>query len=214
MKIEKISDTQMRFILRQSDLDERDINLNELSHGSDKTQRLFKEIVRIAQDEGVFPTESTPYLIEASRQGADCLAVMVTKIDSKEMEKRFSLEPTIKDQNRFKQNGFIDQTECETQDSHSVFSFSNLDSVASACDAINPIFTGDSKLYKYENMYFLLLINETQDDRTTADLEIILLEFGQKHVSNSLSKQYLADHAEVLIHTNAVSKLSQYTTCP
>ncbi|MCL2360775.1 MAG: adaptor protein MecA [Defluviitaleaceae bacterium] len=213
MRIEKISDTQMKFILRQTDLDERDIKINELSHGSDKTQQLFREMVRLAQDEGPTPAENAPYLIEASRIGVDCLAVVVTKIDPEEMEKRISLVPAAKERCKFKKSSFIDQTDCPSGDSHSIFSFDDLDLAAIAADAINLIFHGESELYKLGNLYFLWLINETEDDRTTSDLESILMEFGQKHISGELSKQYLAEHGEAIISKDAVSKLCQYATC-
>jgi len=210
MKIEKISETQMKFILRQPDLEERDIKINELSHESDKTQQLFKEIVRMAQDEGAFPAESTPYLIEASRLGVDCLAIMVTQINQEEMEKRFSLAPDVKELSQFKKCGFIDQSNCPGGDSHSIFSFDCIDITAAAAEAICANFTGQSKLYKLESQYFIWFLNETCDDRTTADLEAALMEFGQKHISNELSAQYLNEHGELLISENAIIKLGSY----
>jgi len=212
MKIEKISETQMKFILRQPDLDERDIKINELSHESDKTQQLFREVVRMAQDEGAFPTESTPYLIEASRLGVDCLAIVVTQINQEEMEKRFNLVPATKEHSRFKKSGFIDQSDCPGGDSHLVFSFADLDVAADAAEAVGTNFAGLSRLYKLENQFFIWLKNETCDDRTTADLEAVLMEFGHKHISNALSAQYLDEHGKAIINENAVEKLGSYAT--
>jgi len=208
MRIERISDTQMKFILMHTDLEERDIKLSELSHSSDKTQRLFREIMQLAQDEGAFPTESAPFLMEAVRLGVDSLAVIVTKLTPEDVE-RFNLAPTAKDHCRFKRSPLIEEAEYPGEDSHSVFSFDNLDMVASSTHAISGIFSGESQLYKLNGQYFLWLLNETEDDRTTADLEAIMMEFGQKHVSGMLSKQYLAEHGELIID-DAVGKLELY----
>jgi len=208
MRIERISDTQMKFVLMSTDLEERDIKLSELSHSSDKTQRLFREIIQIAQDEGAFTSESTPYLMEAARVGVDGLAVVVTKLDAEDME-RFNITSNVKNTCRFKRAPLIEQPEYTNEDSHSVFSFVDLDMAALATHAIYNIFSGESQLYKLNGQYYLWLLNETMDDRTTDDLEAVMLEFGQKHVSNVLSRQYLAEHGE-LIFDDAVDKLNLY----
>jgi len=210
MRIERISETQMKFVLMNHDLEERDIDISELSHSSDKTQELFREIMQLAQEEGSFSSENAPFLIEAMRVGVDCLTVMVTKMDMTDLEQRFSLVPAAKGRCRFKRNGFIDQQDYPGEDSQVVFSFEGLDMAAAAAAAINNVFSGESQLYKLNGRFFLWIQNETEDDRTTADLETILSEFGQKHTANGLGRQYLAEHGEAVITVDAVSKLGLY----
>jgi len=192
------------------DLEERDINISELSHSSKKTQELFKEIMQLAQEEGSFSSAHNPYLIEAVRVGVDSLSVMVTKMDAGDLERRFTLIPASKGNCRFKRNGFISQPDYPGEDSQVVFSFEKLDMAAAAAAAINSVFSGESQLYKFKGRFYLWVQNETEDDRTTADLETIILEFGQKHTSNGLGQQFLAEHGETLIESDAVSKLSLY----
>ena len=211
MKIEKISSTQMKFVLRHDELEERDIDISEMSHTSDKTQQLFKEIVKLAQEEGSFLSESTPYLIEAMRVGVDSLVIMVTQLDEEDLKNKYSLVPAAKERCKFKRAGFISQPEHAGADSHSVFSFGDIDTVASACEAIAPVFCGHSRLYKLEGRFFLWLANETEDDRPTSDLEAILREFGDKHVSSALSLQYLQEHGDEIIADDAIDKLSMYS---
>ena len=45
MKIEKISDTQIKVTLNHSDLMDRDLKLSELAYGSQKAQALFKDMM-------------------------------------------------------------------------------------------------------------------------------------------------------------------------
>ena len=40
------------------------------------------------------------------------------------------------------------------------------------------------------------------------DLESIISEYGEKHISNIISKYYLDEYAEVIIKNNALSILS------
>ena len=60
MRIERISETQIKFVLMNDDLEERDIKINELSYASDKTQQLFREIMTMVQDEHEFAECETP----------------------------------------------------------------------------------------------------------------------------------------------------------
>jgi len=210
MRIERINDKQLQFLLMQADLLERDIKISELSHSSDKTQRLFKEIIQIAQDEAAFVSESTQYLVEAKKIGVDCLVIMLTKIDADDMEKYYGLIPTRGKQSHEESENPSTQAIPECDEMFSVFSFEDLDVAATAADATGLIFCGDSHLYKLNGRYYLLLLNEADGEHSTADIEAILHEFGDKHVSSVLSKQYLCEYGDLIISEDAVGKLGLY----
>ena len=187
MRIERLNDSQMKFILKHTDLEERDIKINELSHSSDKTKRLFKEVVRLAQDEGAL--EDTPYLIEAKRFGVDSLSIIVTMINASDMDKYLA--------------------KVSPKNNNMIFSFMDLDVAAAASEVIGPGFVGESQIYKLDGIYFLWVHPSTDDVCQT--LETVLLEFGQKHDASMLSKQYLAEHGEQIISEDAIGKLCIYT---
>ena len=195
MRIERLNDSQMKFILKHADLEEWDIKINELSHSSDKTQRLFKEIVRLAQDEGALSSENTPYLIEAMRMGVDSLTILVTRINASDMEKYLA---------KVAAKG-ADRPAC----SYMIFSFMDLDMVAAASEVIGPGFTGESQVYKLDSKYFLWISPDTED--VCSGLEAVLLEFGQKHEASILSRQYLTEYGEQIISEDAIGKLCIYT---
>lgn len=65
MKIEKISESQIKFILTQSDLSERNIKIEDLTSPSEKTQALFRDIMEQAMEEYGFSSENTPLMVEA-----------------------------------------------------------------------------------------------------------------------------------------------------
>ena len=212
MKIEKISETQVKFILTHADLAERNIKTNELSYSSDKVQQLFQEMMQQATIECDFETANTPLMMEAVPFGDDGIMVMVTKLtDLPEIERTLSLMPLAKAALRFKKIGLIDPPEeSQEEDSISVFSFDALDTMAAAAGQLYRLFTGVSKAYKLDGRFYLMLQNETEDGRTTTELEAFLREFGQKHVSNAISRQYLDERGELLIKDHAVEKLFAY----
>lgn len=212
MKIERISDNQVKFILTHDDLAERNIQMNELSYGSDKARQLFQDMMRQAMTECDFESTNAPLMMEAVPLGEEGVMVMVTKLtDMTDVERTLNLFPLAKAALRFKRNGLIDPPEeSPEEDSISVFSFEALDTLAAAAAGLHGQFKGISKAYKHDGRFYLMLQNKTEDNRTTADLEALLNEYGQKHISNSISRQYLEERGEVLIQDNAVEKLHSY----
>ena len=91
MTIERLSDTQIRCTLNKQDLQERQLQLSELFYGSEKAKALFRDLVQMASYECGFDTEDMPLMIEAIPVDADCLVLVVTKVeDSEELDSRFS----------------------------------------------------------------------------------------------------------------------------
>jgi len=214
VKIERISDTQLKFILKDDDLAERNIRLSELSYASDKTQRLFKEIMQYVQEEQ-FVAENTHLMFEAMRVGVDSLVVVVTKMGDNPIgisgEKKFNIVPAAKGRCRYKRkSGLINKRGYSREESFSIFSFATIEDMAAGTSRLESHFKGRSQVYKMEERYYLLLVNETEDVKTTGSLEKILYEFGQKHTSSGMSASFLSERGVVLISEGAVEKLRAY----
>ena len=218
MRVERINETQMKFVLMTDDLEERDIKISELSYSSDKTQQLFREIMQLVQYEQEFVSGNTPLIFEAMRVGVDSLVIVVTKVNENNAnmamtgnEKNFNLVPAARQKCRFKRlGGLIENLASHAEDSYSVFSFADMDLLTASVIRLPGNFSGESRVYKLEGRYYLVLNNRTEDKRTTAELESVLYEFGRKHVSNSLSHLFVSERAEVIIAESAISKLRAY----
>lgn len=91
MKIEKISDNQIRCTLNQADLTSRQLKISELAYGSSKAKALFKDMMKQASYECGFEADDMPLMIEAIPVSADCIVIIVTKVDDpEELDTRFS----------------------------------------------------------------------------------------------------------------------------
>jgi len=91
MKIEKINENQIRCTLNKYDLASRQIKISELAYGTDKAKRLFKDMMQQASAEFGFEAEDIPLMIEAIPISADCIILMITKVeDPEELDTRFS----------------------------------------------------------------------------------------------------------------------------
>ena len=51
MKLEKLSDTQIRCTLSKEDLSQRQLHLSELAYGSEKAKELFRDMMQQASIE-------------------------------------------------------------------------------------------------------------------------------------------------------------------
>ena len=91
MKIEKISDTQIRCTLNKDDLIDRELKISELAYGTAKAKALFRELMQQASYECGFEVDDLPLMIEAIPVSPDCLVLVVTKVeDPEELDTRFS----------------------------------------------------------------------------------------------------------------------------
>lgn len=91
MKIEKLSDNQIRCTLNKSDLASRQLKISELAYGSEKAKELFRDMMQQASYELGFEADDIPLMIEAIPVSADCIVLIVTKVDDpEELDTRFS----------------------------------------------------------------------------------------------------------------------------
>lgn len=91
MKIERISENQIRCTLNKADLAEKELMLSELAYGSEKARELFRELMQQASNELGFEVGDIPLMIEAIPVSAECLILIITKVeDPDELDTRFS----------------------------------------------------------------------------------------------------------------------------
>lgn len=91
MKIEKVSENQIKCTLSREDLASRHLRISELAYGSDKARELFQDMMQQAHYELGFEAENLPLMIEAIPVSGECLVLLVTKVeDPEELDTRFS----------------------------------------------------------------------------------------------------------------------------
>jgi adapter protein MecA 1/2 len=91
LKIERLSENQIRCTLSKADLADKQIKITELAYGSPKAKELFREMMQQASNELGFEVDDIPLMIEAIPVSPDCLILIVTKVeDPEELDTRFS----------------------------------------------------------------------------------------------------------------------------
>ena len=91
MKIEKVNENQIRCTLTREDLASRELKISELAYGTEKAKTLFRDMMRQANCEFGFEAEDIPLMIEAIPLNAECIVLVITKVeDPEELDTRFS----------------------------------------------------------------------------------------------------------------------------
>ena len=91
LKIERLSENQIRCTLNKADLADKQLKISELAYGSPKAKELFREMMQQASNELGFEVDDIPLMIEAIPISSECLILIVTKVeDPEELDTRFS----------------------------------------------------------------------------------------------------------------------------
>jgi adapter protein MecA 1/2 len=230
MKIERISDTQVKFSLTHEDLDERNIKLSELAFGSEKAQAFFREITQQAADTCGFSADkegdTIPLMVEAMPMN-DGIVIIVSKVDNPEdlqaqLENRlgktgkiadFGLGPASITERRFKKKAPKTETYTVPNDEEniSIYKFASLEIASKAMKILQKAFCSfsDSRLYSCTDEYYLFV---SPTDITNMEKNVfdgIINEFGKKYRSNPVTRAHIAENGELIIKNNAVNVLAQ-----
>ncbi len=110
MKIEKVNDHQIRCTLTKADLADRELKISELAYGTEKAKNLFRDMMQQASAKFGFEADDIPLMIEAIPLNADCIVLIITKVeDPEELDTRFSkFAPSIHEDADFTEEPLID----------------------------------------------------------------------------------------------------------
>lgn len=235
MKIEKVNENQIRCTLTREDLASRQIKLSELAYGTEKAKSLFRDMMQQANFEFGFEAENIPLMIEAIPLNAECIVLVITKVeDPEELDTRFArFAPSTDDyeedeeENSFAPEEALDlfrrineETAPEAPETEisvpapRMLRFASLSRMMDAAALVSKSFLGESALYKDpENDTYLLLLSASGTDAAEAagfqNTINILSEYGTVLRSSAISRSFLTEHCEPLIPQNALQSLGQ-----
>lgn len=223
MKIERINDSQMKFMLTKTDLDKRSLDISDLAYGSIKTQELFQDIIDTACKEFSFNMEDTPLMIDAVPTSKTSIMIILTKVSNpvtyQEAEggfkkvnensgfmplapKNISSNAEEKDLNKNK------RILKNSSSRNMIFAFASLDEITNVSKRIKNM-TLESSLYKYNDEYLLNITFGKEIGESIQYIENIISEYGDKLLgAEELKIAYLKEKGNMLIKKNAVSVMA------
>lgn len=144
MKIERLSENQIRCTLYKADLADKELLLTELAYGTDKAKELFRELMQQASTELGFEVDNIPLMIEAIPVSPECLVLIITKVeDPDELDARFS---------RFTKHAVEDDSHSDEddEDEHTQSTDSLIEALGSLAEGLSAL--GGGRIPKTPNM--------------------------------------------------------------
>ena len=217
MKIEKISNSQIRCILTGEDLASRQLRLSELAYGSEKARALFRDMMEQAAIQCGFDAENYPRFSN--------FAPSVQKDALPAQEPPSPLAQLL---NSLKENSggapgpagapggkTPDETMKERREmllTSRVYSFETMADVIRAAKVLSAAYTGRSSLYRDEKtgtLYLLLRMSGLEEVGAMQSTLAALSEYGRLEKVSPARQQYLITHCTPVCSTNALETLSQ-----
>lgn len=208
MRIEKINENKIKVKITNSDLEERNIDINALNYNSPAAQELFWDMMEQAEVEFGFNASDAQIVIEAMPDTDDGYVVIITKL--KEEEDFESIHSYIKDKLTTRKNlkikGKLNSSKIYT--SIAFYAFNCFDDLCELCKIISSIYTGNSTLYKYKNTYYLMIL--MRDFISNGKEELHLSEYGTKIDNVSLYEGFLNEYGTKIIDDNAIETINKH----
>ncbi|MBR1478764.1 MAG: adaptor protein MecA [Lachnospiraceae bacterium] len=238
MKIEKLSDKQIRCTLTRDDLIDRRIKLSELAYGTEKAKALFRELIQQANFEFGFEAEDIPLMVEAIPLSSESLILIVTKVDDPdELDTRFSRFTGYDGDDDFDDDDFDDEdgddevmdlfrrfkgndaqdaakqrldSDADNDFRTFVFEMPTLQQVMEIAKVVSSYYKGESVLYK-DNRYdvYILALSQNGTDRNAFERVCnTVSEYGKIRRTEEATLSYMNEHFDVLVSKDALKKLA------
>lgn len=211
MRMEKINDHQVRFMISGQDLKEHNLTLVDLKYGEQKTVELFKEMLNEASEKYEFNKEELPIMVEAIPLNQDELLVIVSVVEnSDELDPHFSrfaksdVEESVQEKAAPQ---FFEEADASTMPKRCLLQFSTIDEVISFCKKAS-WYPGKSTLYKNHFGEFFMVLHRPSEASPMEFLQLLnnLSEYGEIMEGGSEIYAYYKEH-ETPVMEDVISKL-------
>jgi adapter protein MecA 1/2 len=207
MKIEKINENKIKVTIPLSDLKERNIDIGTLNYNSPAAQELFWDMMEQAEIQFGFKASDSQLCIEAIPDSSEGFIVTITKIDGEgDFE---SIHKYIK--GKYKNSDInVKSKPLKSTSNHVIYFFEDFDDICSLSKKLYNIYAGDSTLYKYKDIYYLILSKNKLLISSINLFDSILSEYGTKVQNVIYYEGFLNEYATKIIEYNAVETLNGY----
>ena len=234
MKIEKVNENQIRCTLTREDLASRELKISELAYGTEKAKSLFRDMMQQANFEFGFEAEDIPLMIEAIPLNADCIVLIITKVeDPEELDTRFSrFAPSVTEEGeddadvpsadevldlfrRIQNEENTTEASAAAGDEENdaarsrLFRMDSLNQVINAATVVGKHYHCLSSLYHEEDNAYYLVLTQGEEDRDNFDRVCnVISEYGVPRRSTVASRTFLEEHCSTLIADHALQSLA------
>lgn len=179
MKIQKLSDSQLLWLLEKEDFTKNEINLHDFLIGTPKARSLFLEAVKKAEEDLMFISEGYSLQCQLQEVGEENVIFSITR------QELIPNEP------------------------HLLCEFEDIDEVIKLSELLPGTMSLRNSLYKFEDVYLLFLEPEKAEDGQIKWCTISITEFADVVAMSASQRAFLREHGECIIERDALQKLKK-----
>ena len=221
MKFNLVNDDKLQIIISKDDMIKRDMLKSDLTPHNPEAQKMFFEILEEAKEACGFQVENnTQLMIEAYPMTGESMLVTVTKLKSNRAQSPLNMEiqrigKALIDELMEQKNGggdFEGLEDFEDDDdfddlpdvagSEVIYRMETLEDVIQAGHLLKPSYDGDSQLFRYNDAYYLVLLEK---EWLTDGGLALLGEYGDRIAVSSV---FFAEHGQMVMAERALEILA------
>lgn len=229
MKIEKINSNKIKVMIDDDEAKAWNVSIKSISQNTPQVQDMFWKAIRKAERDMEFFVDGAKLFVETEPHGDEGFGLFITRIESElELEKAIeqcSYKGHIKrreirskvtsddlktydaSKSRTKKATSALRRTADKQFTH-IFKFEEFDAVCSAAKTVGGKFKGDSRLYKLEENYYIVL--SAEEKRKSSKICSRLSEFGENCSATPLMFGRLNEYGKLMIPESAINKIALY----
>ncbi len=229
MKIERLSENQMRFTVWRQELEDNDIDISDIAgNKSGKADELLKMLMNRAKDEFGFEPESAPLVVEAMQVDQECMVFLVTKLEEgTEIDPKYEYIQKLKEglkqniellSSSRKEKPEVTIEPPKEQESkkdnllpYVIYTFTDIEKIITVAKKTENFYDSNNTLYITPDdvTYFLVASHNNNTDNEFRLLCRQLREFGKPYDFNYATKYYMDEHYRLVIRDNALQTLAE-----
>lgn len=205
MHIEKINDNKIKVTVNKEDIKIWNVDMKNLTENTPEAQDLFWFALRQAEKDVNFKVGTSQLLVEAHPTNSDGFIMIISKVDDK------TNVLDLLQENRKLSNNHLEikiRRKNKKSNNINIFRFDNFEDICNCVQQIKFMYSGNSSLYKYNDMFYLKLIPFENTDFFEA--ENVLLEYSRRVPGDAITEGVLKEHGTEMIKENAVETLMTY----
>ena len=210
MKIEKISNSQIRCILTGEDLASRQLRLSELAYGSEKARALFRDMMEQAAELDTRFSNFAPSVQKDALPAQEPPSPLTQLLNSLRENSGAAPGPSAAPGGKTPDETMKERREMLL--TSRVYSFETMADVIRAARVLSAAYTGRSSLYRDEKsgtLYLLLKMSGLEEVGAMQSTLAALSEYGHLEKVSPARQQYLITHCTPVCSSNALETLSQ-----
>lgn len=208
MKIERINENMIRVTVTLDDLEERNIDFDAMHTNSPAAQELFLDMMEQAEEQYGFNLSDSQLMIEPTEDDDDGFVITITRLDDDndyESIHRYISNRMRKSDLKYKRRYK------RASSARAMYTFRDIDDVCQLSKRIEDLYTGESTLFKYRDMYYLTMSkSDLLFSPDGISIQPIIGEYGNKVSDVNFFEGYLNEYGETIIASNALETLRQY----